>query len=159
MTKYAALCLALLVAALALGGCGKKTGEELVYRIDPSAGVKTAQVTGTVKDVSRLPAKGSTPYWDCITAIWLTDADSSNEEVKNAKDGILVYVVSLDDGEETDNASIVPGDRVTMEIVPWKSAEGKYGTYQRIELDDPDSYVLDAWFRNDKIKKGEEEDD
>ncbi|MBQ9358971.1 MAG: hypothetical protein IJT95_05455 [Abditibacteriota bacterium] len=150
-------CACIMIMACVFAGCSKKNGGELVYRVD--TGIPSARVTGKVKAVSKLPQKGATPYWDCITAVWLTDVKSDNDEIKNAKDGILVYVVSLDGGEETDNAAITEGDTVTMELVPWKNAENKYGSYQRIEIDDPDSYVLDVWFKNDKVAKKEEKDD
>ena len=147
-----------LVCAVLFAGCAKNESEELSFRISPDTGVKNVRVTGKVKAASKLPARDASPYWDCITALWLTDVKSDDDDIKNAKDGILVYAVSLEGGEETENASISAGDTVTMDIVPWKNAESKYATFQRTEIDDPDSYVLDAWFKNDKIKKEEKDE-
>lgn len=126
----------------------KRAGEPLAES-ERLAQTDYMQMSCKVKAVSVLPKSGSVPYKECITALWVTDIRSGEQELADQKDGVLVYMISMKDGKPNSNADIKTGDNVTINVISWKEAEEDYGSYNRVEIDDPDSYSLDVYFKVD----------
>lgn len=126
----------------------KRAGEPLAES-ERLAQTDYMQMSGKVKAVSVLPKFGSAPYKECITALWVIGIRSGEQELADQKDGVLVYMISMKDGKANSNADIKVGDVVTINVISWKEAEEDYGSYKRIEIDDPDSYALDTYFKVD----------
>ena len=98
-------------------------------------------IRARVESAAGVPQPGSVPYRDAVTALHL----SSLEAVAGAPPGeqIVVYLWGMRDNRWTDPARWKPGDAVTLKVKPWDEVRGKYGSFTRIELDDPDFTLIE----------------
>jgi hypothetical protein len=101
-------------------------------------------VQGKVKSIARTPRPGSVPYKDAVTAIQLTNVKPVQGKMKQST--ILVYVWGMRNNKLAPAASYRAGQTIKLSLKPWDKVEGKYGRYQRMELDDEGALALDAFW-------------
>ena len=104
----------------------------------------TLVVQGTIKAIARTPRPGSVPYKDAVTAIHLTNVKPVSGKLKQS--AILVYVWGLRNNKLTPQASYKVGQKIKLSLQSWDKVEGKYGRYQRLELNDEATFNLDAFW-------------
>lgn len=56
---------------------------------------------------------------------------------------IVVYLWGMQNNRWTAPAGWKPGEAVTLNLKPWDEVRAKYGSFTRIELDDPDFALID----------------
>ncbi len=98
---------------------------------------------GKIKAIAKTPRPGTVPYKDCLAAIELTGVKASKGKLPAR---ILVYVWTMRANKLTPQASLKAGQSVKFAVQPWDKVEGKYGRYQRRELDGDEVLDLDAYF-------------
>ncbi|HEY0073235.1 MAG TPA: hypothetical protein VGB77_03965 [Abditibacteriaceae bacterium] len=111
------------------------------------ASKKTASsliVQGKIKEIAKTPRPGSVPYKDAVTAIHLTRVKSIQGKLK--QNSILVYVWGMRANKLTSMASYRVGQSIKISLKPWAKMEGKYGRYQRMELDSEEALSLDSFW-------------
>ena len=136
-----ALCGGFLMATLAPTTLAQSTKPK------PAAAKKPAPVIvvqGKIKAIARTPRPGSVPYKDAVTAIHLTNVKPI--QGKFAQSSVLVYVWGMRSNKLTPAAAYKAGQSVKFTVQPWEKVEGKYGRYQRMELDDDAVLELDAFW-------------
>ena len=101
-------------------------------------------VQGKIKEIAKTPRPGSVPYKDAVTAIHLTGVKSIQGKLK--QNNILVYVWGMRTNKLTSMASYKVGQSIKLALKPWEKVEGKYGRYQRMELDSEEALSLDAFW-------------
>jgi len=105
------------------------------------------ELTVTGRIASRGPQPKTGAYKDAVLALHLTDLKVTGGKIGNAD--ILVYVWGMRDNNLTDGAYQV-GSTVTFHLVPWDKAEGKYGSFNRIELENDDYYTWPTFWGENK---------
>ncbi len=101
-------------------------------------------VRGRVAAMGRLPKPGSVPYKDCVLSIHLTEVRGLPSGDGNHE--LLVYTMGMKDNRWLPVSSLVPGREVQCRLHAWAEVEGKYGTYNRAELDDMDLLLLPTFW-------------
>ena len=98
-------------------------------------------IRAKVEAAAGVPQPGSVPYRDAVTSLHL----SSLEAVAGSAPGrqIVVHLWGMKDNRWTDAARWKPGDAITLALKPWDEVRTKYGSFTRIELDDPDFALID----------------
>ena len=81
-------------------------------------------VTGTIAEITRSPAPGTTPYRDVVVAVHLTGTPEGD---------CLIFLRGMRDGVLTPTASLQSGEQMTFHVRPWSEVEDRYGTMNRIE--------------------------
>lgn len=94
--------------------------------------------------MGRLPKPGSVPYKDCVLSIHLTEVRGLPSGDGNHE--LLVYTMGMKDNRWLPVSSLVPGREVQCRLHAWAEVEGKYGTYNRAELDDMDLLLLPTFW-------------
>ena len=98
---------------------------------------------GKIKAIATTPRPGTVPYKDCLAAIELSGVKASKGKLPGS---ILVYVWTMRANKLTPQAALKSGQTVKFAVQPWDKVEGKYGRYQRRELDGDAVLDLDAFF-------------
>jgi len=101
-------------------------------------------IRGKIGAVTSVPKPGTVPYKNCLTSIHLTDMKAS--QGKLAEDEIIIFVWGMRNNKWTKAAHYKPGRILNIKLKPWSEAEKKYGSYNRMELDDPDLLFLDTYW-------------
>jgi alginate O-acetyltransferase complex protein AlgJ len=98
-------------------------------------------IRARIEAAAGVPQPGSVPYRDAVTALHL----SSLEAVAGSPpaEQIVVYLWGMQDNRWTAPARWKPGDAVTLNLKPWDEVRAKYGSFTRIEIDDPDFALID----------------
>jgi alginate O-acetyltransferase complex protein AlgJ len=118
----------------------KPAGQTNVPKTDVVDGLV---VTGRIVEKASPPAPGSVPYKDCVIALHLTDLKVEGGTIPG-KD-IQVYVWGMQDNKLVDSV-YATGGTVTLKLTPWSKAEGKFGGYNRQELENMDSLDWPAFW-------------
>jgi alginate O-acetyltransferase complex protein AlgJ len=113
-----------------------------VVRVAAPAGGFVIQ--GRIAAVGRLPKPGSVPYKDCVLSIHLTDVRGLPSG--DVHQELLVYTMGMKDNKWLSVSSLTPGGEVQCRLLAWAEVEGKYGTYNRAELDDMDLLLLPTFW-------------
>jgi hypothetical protein len=92
-------------------------------------------VTGKIASRGQQPQAGA--YKDAVLALHLKEFTVAGGKIGNAD--ILVYVWGMQNNKPVDSAYQV-GQTVTLRLIPWKQAQGKYGSFNRLEVEDDDQY-------------------
>lgn len=151
--RYLALALGLGVlasslapAALAQGNKAKaaKTNAAKAKPRVAKKSLATLVVQGKITALTKAPRPGSVPYKDAITALHLVNVKPV--QGKLTQSAIVVYVWGLRNNKLTPVASYHVGQTLKFSLQPWDKVEGKYGRYQRIELNDDATFNLDAFW-------------
>ncbi len=85
-------------------------------------------VTGTVGEIAPVPRPGTVPYRDHVAAVHLVDLPGAGEA--------LVYMSSMRENQWTRAARLLPGQEVTVRLVPWADVADRYDGINRGELED-----------------------
>ncbi len=101
-------------------------------------------VRGRVAAMGRLPKPGSVPYKDCVLSIHLTEVRGLPSGEGNHE--LLVYTMGMKDNRWLPVSSLAPGREVQCRLHAWAEVEGKYGTYNRAELDDMDLLLVPTFW-------------
>lgn len=101
-------------------------------------------VQGKIKAIARTPRPDSVPYKDAVTAIHLTNVKGIQGKLK--QNNLLVYVWGMRANKLTSMASYKVGQSIKLSLNAWEKVEGKYGRYQRMELDSEEALTLDAFW-------------
>ncbi len=123
---------------------------EVVADTGPAPGLPEAGgewvVRGTIAARSSLPRPHTVPYKDCLFAVHLTEVRArSGGTVGNEMVG---YLWGMRDHVWTDAAGYRVGQQITLRVRSWEDDEvqKEYGTYNRMELDDPELLMLSAFW-------------
>jgi alginate O-acetyltransferase complex protein AlgJ len=116
----------------------------------PSAG-EGIVVEGVVKERAEPPAPGSTPYPECVIAVWLgavraVPRGAGAERATPIGDEAVVFVWGMRDNVWADAARLRPGDAVRLRLRPWAEVEAEYGSYSRRELESEAAWLLDTYW-------------
>jgi hypothetical protein len=55
----------------------------------------------------------------------------------------MVYLWGMRDNRLTTAAGYRTGQNVTFDLIPWAQAQGRYGRFTRVEIDDPEFRLID----------------
>ena len=100
-------------------------------------GSGTDAVDAVVLAASAVPRPHSAPYKDHVMSLHL--------DLKNGKK-VLVYTISMKDNVWLAPAKFRPGDSVRLRLLPWSEYEGRYGGWNRSELDDEELLVMEPFW-------------
>jgi hypothetical protein len=101
-------------------------------------------VQGKIKAIAKAPRPRSVPYKDAIIAVHLVDVKPLKGRF-SAKQTV-VFVWGMRDNKLTPAASFKPGRVVKVAVQPWEKVEGKYGGYNRRELESEAAMSLDPYW-------------
>ena len=101
-------------------------------------------VQGKMKKVAPVPKPRTVPYKDCITSIHLAELKVMSGEHTDGQ--ALVFVWGMKNNKWTKAAQLKPGEALKLHLTPWQEVEGKYGSYNRMELDDDELLLLDPYW-------------
>jgi SGNH hydrolase-like domain, acetyltransferase AlgX len=99
-----------------------------------------AVVTATIKQSSGMVRPGTVPYREALASLHLVDIQSTS---MNVPASAVVYLWGMRDNKWTAAATYKPGQRVRFRLTPWETVEKQYGSFNRIELDDPNFELID----------------
>jgi len=102
------------------------------------------QVEGVIEEITRPPRPGSTAYKDAVIAIHLRQVTSGGKPFTPSQ--LVVFCWGMRDDVATPASRYKRGERVTLKLRPWSQVERKYGSYQRIELQNDDAVFLDIFW-------------
>ncbi len=110
----------------------------------PSATTGQLIVEGTVTARTSPPDPSTVPYADCLIAVHLTQVTA----LQGAKpaDELVVFVWGMRDRKPTAAAQWRTGDRIRLKLTPWDQVEPQYGSYNRIELEDEHTLMLNVYW-------------
>lgn len=109
----------------------------------PKSSEEDLVVSGTVAEASEVPPAGSTPYRDFVRSLHV-----HSEEGTFARE-LLVFVQAVRDKSPTRAASIKPGEKITLHLVPWSRVEERYGAMNRSELQGGAADLPDVYWSTD----------
>ncbi|AIE85142.1 alginate O-acetyltransferase AlgX-related protein [Fimbriimonas ginsengisoli] len=105
-----------------------------------TSGTKPAvseEIVVQARIAARAPSPKPGAYKDCVIALQLADIKAVSGKIGNGN--MVVYVWGMQNNTVVDAAYGV-GQTVTLKLTPWSKVEGKYGGFNRLELEG------DAWF-------------
>jgi hypothetical protein len=138
------LCVAIITPALTAAPVKKAAKQASKAKPASKKAASSIIVQGKIKAIARMPRPGSVPYRDAVTSIHLTSVKSTHGKLK--QNNILVYVWGMRANKLTSMASCRVGRNIKLSLKPWEKVEGKYGRYQRMELDSEEALSLDAFW-------------
>ncbi len=112
--------------------------------VETSTSPAELMVTGSIKSIGTPPRPGQVPYKDAVTAIHLKNLRIANGKLPS--ETILVYAWVMRDNKLTRAARFKPGQDMTVRLIPWNKVQSKYGRYNRMELTDPETLLLDVYW-------------
>lgn len=98
-------------------------------------------IKATIKAKTAPPLPGTVPYTECIIALHL-----ENVEVSTLSEELVVFLWGMRGNQWTDAATFEVGQKVNLRLQPWNSVEADYGSYNRKELEDEDTWLLDVYW-------------
>jgi hypothetical protein len=96
---------------------------------------------GKIKAIAKAPRPGSVPYKDAIIAVHLVEVKALRGRFSQKQ--ALVFVWGMRNNKLTPAAALKPGRILKVAVQSWEKVEGKYGGYNRRELNDNASMALD----------------
>ncbi|MBU5614594.1 alginate O-acetyltransferase AlgX-related protein [Geomonas azotofigens] len=102
------------------------------------------QVEGVIEEITRPPRPGSTAYKDAVIAMHLKQVTSGGKPFPSGQ--IVVFAWGMRNDTVTPVTRYRRGERVGLKLRPWAQVEKKYGSYQRIELQDEATMLLDIFW-------------
>ena len=100
-------------------------------------------VTGTVAELSEIPAPGSNPYRDFVRSIRFSIEEGSTSR------NVLVFVQAMRNKVLTAAESLEVGNKVTLHLMPWSQVEQRYGSLNRSELQGDSADLPDVYWAVD----------
>lgn len=102
------------------------------------------QVEGVIQEITLPPRPGSTAYKDAVIALHLKQVTSGGKPFTSPE--IVVFCWGMRNDVHTPATRFRRGERVALQLRPWSQVERKYGSYQRIELQNDDAVFLDIYW-------------
>jgi hypothetical protein len=112
--------------------------------VNPPVASKDLVVSGTIKAISVSPKPGSVAYKDCVIAIDLSGVKVQSGKLSDTE--VLVFVWGMKDNKLTPASSYNVGQTVTFKLTAWDKVEGKFGGYNRVELNGDDIDALNLYW-------------
>ncbi|RKU12514.1 hypothetical protein C6503_17150 [Candidatus Poribacteria bacterium] len=98
-------------------------------------------VTATIKAKTEPPMPRTVPYAECIIALHLENADTSE-----LPEAFVVFLWGMRENQWTDAATFKVDQKVKLRLRPWTAVETEYGSYNRKELEDEETWLLDVYW-------------
>ncbi len=98
-------------------------------------------ITASVIDKTEPPIPGSVPYTECIIAFHL-----GNIKTPDLPDEIVVFMWGMRENKWTEATKYKVGQNIKLNLQSWNSVEADYGSYNRIELDNEETWLLDIYW-------------
>ncbi len=117
----------------------QSTSEDKVAKPTPMD--KEITITASIKDKTDPPAPGSVPYSECIIALHL-----ENTKTLELPEELVVFMWGMRENRWTDAATFKIGQNVKLRLRPWDSVQADYGSYNRIELENENVWLLDVYW-------------
>ncbi|MEI6520338.1 MAG: hypothetical protein WCO98_09930 [bacterium] len=112
--------------------------------VNPPTVSKDLVISGTIKAISVSPKPGTVAYKDCVIAIDLGNVKVQSGTLSDSE--ILVFVWGMKDNKLTPASSYSVGQTVTFKLTAWDKVEGKFGGYNRVELNGDDIDALNLYW-------------
>ena len=98
-------------------------------------------VTATIKAKTEPPVPGSVPYSECIIALHLENLETSDPPHE-----FVVFLWGMRENRWTDATSFKVGQDVKLRLRQWADVESEYGSYNRKELENEETWLLDVYW-------------
>ena len=102
---------------------------------------KEISVNATIKDKTDPPSPGSVPYTECLIALHLEPLYTSE-----LPDELIVFMWGMRDNRWTKATSLKMGQQVKLRLRSWASVQTEYESYNRIELENEETWLLDVYW-------------
>ncbi|RKU22005.1 hypothetical protein C6499_20440 [Candidatus Poribacteria bacterium] len=102
---------------------------------------ETITVTATIKAKTEPPMPRTVPYAECIIALHLENVDTSD-----LPETFVVFLWGMRENQWTDAATFKVDQKVKLRLRPWNSVEAVYGSYNRKELENEETWLLDVYW-------------
>ena len=102
---------------------------------------KEITITAAIKDKTDPPVPGSVPYSECIIALHL-----ENAKIPELPKEFVVFVWGMRENKWTEAATFKIGQHVKLHLNTWDSVQADYESYNRIELDNEEAWLLDVYW-------------
>ncbi len=102
---------------------------------------KEITVTAAIRDKTDPPIPGSVPYSECIIALHL-----ENVKISELPEEFVVFMWGMRRNKWTEAATFKIGQQVKLKLHTWDSVQADYGSYNRIELENEDTWLLDVYW-------------
>lgn len=102
------------------------------------------QVEGVIEEITRPPRPGSTAYKDAVIAMHLKQVTSGGKPFAGSQ--IVVFCWGMRNDKVSAASRYQRGEWVSLKLRPWSQVERKYGSYQRIELQNDAAVFLDLFW-------------
>lgn len=107
-----------------------------------STPVRTGRTSGTIREITRVPERGSFPYDNVIVSLHL---DTSEGEA-------VLFCFGLKDNAPAGAENLMPGDVIEADVIPWEEAEPRYGSICRRELES-DAALVDTLYWAEEVPR------
>lgn len=103
--------------------------------------IQEVAVIATIKDKTDPPSPGSVPYTECLIALHLEKLDKSE-----LPEELIVFIWGMRKNRLTEAASYKIGQQVKLQLRSWDTVQADYESYNRIELEDEETWLLDVYW-------------
>ena len=98
-------------------------------------------VTATIKAKTEPPVPRTVPYAECIIALHLENTGTSN-----LPEAFVVFLWGMRENRWTAAATFKVEQKVKLRLRPWAAVETEYGSYNRKELENEETWLLDVYW-------------
>ena len=98
-------------------------------------------VTATIKAKTEPPVPRTVPYSECIIALHLENTGTSD-----LPEAFVVFLWGMRGNQWTDVTTFKVGQKVKLWLRPWSAVETEYGSYNRKELENEETWLLDVYW-------------
>ena len=98
-------------------------------------------VTATIKAKTEPPMPRTVPYAECIIALHLENADTSE-----LPEAFVVFLWGMRENQWTAAATFKVDQKVKLHLRPWTAVETEYSSYNRKELENEEAWLLDIYW-------------
>lgn len=98
-------------------------------------------VNATIKDKTDPPSPGSVPYTECLIAFHLENLNTTD-----LPDELIVFMWGMRENRWTKATSLKIGQMVKLRLRSWASVQTEYESYNRIELENEETWLLDVYW-------------
>lgn len=107
----------------------------------PLQPTKDITVAATIQAKTNPPIAGSVPYTECIIAFHL-----GKIKTPDLPEEIVVFIWGMQENKWTEATKYKVGQIIKLNLKSWISVEADYGSYNRIELDNEETWLLDIYW-------------
>jgi alginate O-acetyltransferase complex protein AlgJ len=108
-----------------------------------STAAQTGKISGTIREITRVPDRGSFPYDNVIVSLHLQTPQGGE---------VVLFCFGLKDNAATGSENLMPGDVIEAEVIPWDEAEPRYGSICRRELES-DAAMIDTLYWTEEVPR------